>query len=122
MLLDAARRGEATEFLLAGEKTQGETDEKWQSAEFLRLRGRLAELDGDRSGAETAYRLAIETAERQGASLFVLRAATALAKLCRSHGRTGEADVVLQSIYDRFVEGFDWPDLVRARAVLERAE
>jgi len=33
-----------------------------------------------------------------------------------------EADAVLRPIYKRFTEGFDYPDLVRARAVLERVE
>jgi hypothetical protein len=122
MLLEAGCRDEATEFILAGEKTQDETDERWQVAELLRLRARLAELDGDRTGAESGYRRAIEIAERQGALLQALRAATALATLCASQDRAGEANIVLRSIYDRFVEGFDWPDLVRARAVLERGK
>ena len=120
VLLDAGRRLEATEFMNAGEKTQEETGEKFQAARFLTLHGRLAELDNDPAGAETAYRLAIETAEKQGALLYALRAATALARLCQSQVLAGDACVQLRSIYDRFVEGFDWPDLVRARAVLQR--
>jgi MalT-like TPR region len=66
VLLDAGRRDEATEFMLTGEKTQQETEEKYQAAPFLSLRARLAELDGDPAGAETAYRRAIEVAEHQG--------------------------------------------------------
>ena len=40
LFLDAGCRDEATEFLLAGEKTLQETEEKYQAAQFLRLRGR----------------------------------------------------------------------------------
>ena len=83
------------------------------------MRGRLGELDGDAAGAETLYRQAITIAEQQGALLFSLRAATALAALCQRQGRADEADAVLRPIYERFTEGFDYPDLVRARAVLE---
>lgn len=41
VLLDAGRRDEATEFLLAGEKTLQETEEKYQAAPLLLLRGRF---------------------------------------------------------------------------------
>jgi tetratricopeptide (TPR) repeat protein len=119
VLLDAGRRDEATEFMLAGEKVQQETEEKFQAARLLSLRGRLAEVDGDPSGAETAYRRAIEIAEHHGALLFSLRAAIALARLYRSQRRADEADAALRPIYKRFTEGFDYPDLIRARAVLE---
>jgi class 3 adenylate cyclase/tetratricopeptide (TPR) repeat protein len=119
VLLDAGRRDEVTEFMQAGEKTQQETEERNHAARLLSLRGRLAELDSDPSGAEAAYLRAIEVAEHQGALLFSLRAAIALARLYRSQGRADEADAALRPIYKRFTEGFDYPDLIRARAVLE---
>lgn len=119
VLLDAGRRDEATEFLLAGEKTLEETEEKYQAARLLALRGRLGELDGDAAAAATLYRQAIAIAEQQGALLYSLRAATALARLCQREGRADEADALLRPICERFSEGFDYPDLVRARAVLE---
>jgi len=119
VLLDAGRRQEATEFTLAGEKTQQETEEKYQAAPFLSLRGRLGELDGDGARAETLYRQAITIAEQQGALLFSLQAATACARLRQRQRRADEANAVLRPIYERFTEGFDYPDLVRARAALE---
>ena len=119
VLLHAGRRDEATEFLLAGEKTLQETEEKYQAAPLLALRGRLGELDGDAAAAETLYRQAIAIAEQQGALLYSLQAATALARLCQRIGRPDEANAVLRPIYERFTEGFDFPVLVRARAVLE---
>ena len=60
-----------------------------------------------------------ETAEHQGALLYSLRAATLLARLCQSQGRADEADAALRPIYARFTEGFDFPDLIDARALLE---
>jgi class 3 adenylate cyclase/tetratricopeptide (TPR) repeat protein len=122
VLLDAGRRDEATEFLLAGEKTQQETEEKYQAARLLTLRGRLVELDGDAAAAETLYHQAIAIAEQQGALLFSLQAATACARLCQRQGRADEAGALLRPIYERFTEGFDYPDLLRARAVLENRE
>ena len=119
VLLDAGCTDAAAEFLLAGEKTMRETGERFQAASLLSLRGRLAEIDGDRSAAETAYRGAMEIAELQGALLYVLRAATLLARLLQSLGRADEGHAVLRPIYGRFTEGFDWPDLIRAKTVLE---
>jgi ATP/maltotriose-dependent transcriptional regulator MalT len=119
VLLHAGQTDEAFEFLLAGEKTQQETEERLMASAFLSVRGRLAELESDPSGAETAYLRAIEVADHQGALLFSLRAAIALARLYRSQGRADEADAALRSIYKRFTEGFDYPDLIQARAVLE---
>ena len=120
VLLNAGRKEEATEFLLAGEKMLQETEEQYQAAALLSLRGRLGDLDGDAAEAETLYRQAIAIAEQQGALLFSLRAATALAGLRQRQGREDEGNAVLRPIYARFTEGFDYPVLVRARALLER--
>jgi len=117
-LLDAERRDEAIEFMRSGEKIQHDTGEVYQAALFLLMRGRLAQLDGDAAAAEASYRRAIETAQQQGALLYALRAATALAQLCQSLGRAEQADAMLRTIYEKFTEGFDYPDLIRARAVL----
>lgn len=109
-----------SEYLLQGEQTMRMTEEKYQAAPFLSLRGRPAELDGDRAAAETAYRSAVDISVQQGALLYALRAATLLARLLQSQDRVDEADAVLRPIYSRFTEAFDWPDLVRAKAVMER--
>lgn len=121
-LLDVGHREGALEFIVDGEATCTETEEKWYEADLLRLRGRLAELNGDRGEAELKYRQAIATAEPQGAKAFSLTAATALARLLQSQGRFEEADTALRPIYEWFTEGFDWPDLKRAKAVLYRAQ
>jgi class 3 adenylate cyclase/predicted ATPase len=61
---------------------------------------------------------AIETAERQGALSFALRAAMSLAQAWRDVGRPSEAHGVLAGIYERFTEGLETPDLIDARALL----
>ncbi len=86
---------------------------------MIRLRGRLLELGNDLPAAESSYRRALEVAERQGAKLFSLRAAVDLALLANAQGRRVEAMASLQPIYKWFTEGFDFPDLIRAKATFD---
>ena len=60
---------------------------------------------------------ALDVAEAQ-APVFTLRAASDLARLLKHEGRHAEADAVLRPVYAAFTEGFDYPDLRRARALL----
>jgi hypothetical protein len=48
-----------------------------------------------------------------------LRAARDLARLRRDQGRIAEAHGLLAPVYAAFTEGFAFPDLVEARALLE---
>jgi predicted ATPase len=73
--------------------------------------GRVQEIEACLFGA-------IKTAEQQGARMFELRAATALAGLWRDQGRDAEASNLLAPVYGWFTEGFDTTDLKNARAVL----
>lgn len=119
VLVDAGLREEALKFVLLGEKVQEESDERFFQAELLRLRGRLCELDGNGLAAADCYRRSIDAAVLQGAKLLSLRAATNLAGLPQSIGRGGEGLEILQSTYGRFGEGFDFPDLIKARSILQ---
>jgi predicted ATPase len=51
-----------------------------------------------------------------------LRAATGLARLWRDQGRPADAMALLQTVYDRFTEGFDTTDLKAAKALLDSLE
>jgi predicted ATPase len=98
------------------------TDELWNIAELLRIKGELLLLEGSEESsiaAETQFMLALDWARRQGALSWELRCATSLARLLTKHGRTGEARELLSAAYDRFTEGFDTADLRSAKAVLE---
>ena len=48
-----------------------------------------------------------------------LRATTSLARLWQEQGRGQEAREALSRIYDWFSEGFDNPDVRKARALLD---
>jgi len=145
VLLGAGEPEEAAYYVLAGEKLVRDIGEHFFEAELLRHRGQLAEFgvldepeatrsDGlsptadapdasepsDRQRiAERFYRRAIDVAESQHAKLFTLRAASNLARLLESQGRQVDADAVLRPVYGWFTEGFEFPDLRRARALLD---
>jgi class 3 adenylate cyclase/tetratricopeptide (TPR) repeat protein len=70
--------------------------------------------------AESAYRQAIDVAQRQSARMWELRAATGLAGLWLEQGKLSEARELLAPIYAWFTEGFDTPDLKGARTLLAR--
>jgi tetratricopeptide (TPR) repeat protein len=96
------------------------TEERVSEAELLhRVPGDMLNAAGDRSGAERHYRQAIAIAERQSARLFQLRASASLARLWRDQGKRAEARDLLGPIYNWFTEGFDAPDLIDAKALLD---
>src|SRR6516164_5947789 len=92
--------------------------EQTVAAEVHRLVGDLLAMSG-RSDAEPHFLRALEVARAQKARLFELRAASSLARLWRDQGRREEARTTLEPVYGWFTEGFDMPDLVDARLLLE---
>jgi predicted ATPase/DNA-binding winged helix-turn-helix (wHTH) protein len=97
-------------------------EERWFFAELLRIKGELLLQEGgsgSSANAEGLFMLSLDWARRQGALSWELRAATSLAQLLRDQGRSAEGMALLQSVYDRFAEGFDTADLKTARAVLQ---
>ncbi len=72
-----------------------------------------------RSKAEDCFHRAMETARRQGAKTFELRAALRLARLWQGQGKQAEARAMLAEIHDWFTEGFDTPDLKEAKSLLD---
>jgi predicted ATPase len=99
-----------------------QAEERWLMAELLRVKGELLLLQGGSSAAATPedhFRQALDLARRQGALSWELRAAMSLARLLRNQGRSADALALLQSVYDRFTEGFDTADLKSARILLD---
>jgi predicted ATPase len=96
--------------------------ERWWQAEIHRVRGVLLLM---RPGAvpaeaESCFRQALDVARRQAAKSLELRAATSLAGLWQGQGKTDDAHALLAPICDWFTEGFDTPDLKRAKALLDQ--
>ena len=111
-----AQTDEALSLVDEAETAVKASGERYYEAELHRLRGelldRLAPQQRSGSGsqrAEACFRRAISIAEAQGARVFELRAAMSLNNLDR-----------LVVIYGQFAEGFDTPDLLQAKAVIEQ--
>ena len=99
--------------------TVEKTGELHWKAEFYRLKGEILLMQGNESDAEANMLQAIKVAHRQQAKLWELRAATSLARLWQQQGKQTEARHVLVEIYNWFSEGFDTPDLIEAKALLD---
>ena len=96
-------------------------DERWCVAELLRIKGELILREGAPQAATAAeghFLHALDWARRQGALSWELRTSTSLARLQHDQGRIAEARSLLQSVYDRFSEGFETADLKTAKAFL----
>jgi predicted ATPase len=85
------------------------------AAELHRLTGRCLAASGEEPSALKHLRTALEVAKSQGAKLFELRAALALAE----HNRR-EGCVPLTEALSAFPEPEPWPDVQAARALADR--
>jgi predicted ATPase len=106
---------------LAEAEAAAELGEREREAEIYRIKGELL-LKRNASNAEEArscFQRAIETARKQNAKSWELRATTSLARLLASQGRREEARAMLAEIYDWFTEGFDTADLKDAKTLLD---
>ena len=83
-------------------------------------RGELLLKLGKDVEAEASFEKAIEIACQQHAKGWELRATLDLARLWASQEKQDAAYQRLRDVYDWFTEGFDNPDLVDAKALLEK--
>ena len=89
-------------------------------AEIHRLHATaLCALDAPASECEGRLRTALGIAQQQGAKTWELRAAVDLARLWRDQSRIADAHDLLALVYASFTEGFDLPDLIGAKALLD---
>jgi predicted ATPase/DNA-binding winged helix-turn-helix (wHTH) protein len=94
----------------------------WCLPEFLRIRAALVldrGLPGSVAEAEQDFVESMKLAESQGANAWQLRTGTALAKLWHKDGQSERARRLLLPIYQRFTEGFETPDFMAAKDLLE---
>ena len=94
-------------------------------AELYRLRGEISlreagEATAQAAAAETDFMHAIAIAQRQSAKSWELRATLSLTRLWLEQGKVIDAQARLSTIYNWFTEGFDTPDLIDARTLLDR--
>ncbi len=73
------------------------------------------------SAVEDCLQESLRIARAQEARAFELRSATSLARLWSRQGRGQEARELIAPVYEWFEEGFDTPDLLAAKALLEQA-
>jgi predicted ATPase len=115
------REEEGLDLVTKGLTTVEQTDLRLTEADLHRLKGELLMIkeSGNVAEAEYCLRTEIDVARRQGARLFELRATVSLARLLKQRGETVEACRMLAEIYNWFTEGFEFPDLKDAKALLE---
>jgi class 3 adenylate cyclase/predicted ATPase len=111
----------ARDLIQAAIEVTEETGHVFWSAETHRVHGEILghPTFGGATAAEASFRRAIDTAKVQEAKMLELRAATSLARLWQSQGKTAEARDLLAPVYGWFTEGFDTPDLIDAKALLD---
>jgi predicted ATPase len=98
-----------------------------QKYEHYLWRAELYQVEGEilrQAGAPTeeverCLTTAINWAMEQEAKSFELRAVTSLAQLWRDQGRRSDAHSLLRTTYEWFTEGFDTPDVMDAKALID---
>jgi predicted ATPase/DNA-binding winged helix-turn-helix (wHTH) protein len=88
--------------------------------ELLRVKGSLLLAMPQRrvEDAEICFTQSLELSRRQGARAWELRTATDLAALWAGQGRSKDARVLLQTVFEQFTEGSDLADLKAAERLL----
>ena len=98
------------------------TGERCYEAELHRLKGEclfIPDSDDGLAQAEACFQRSIAIAQQQQAHSLELRAVISLARIQRKHGRDAHARDLVRSVYQRFKEGFDTPDLQDAQRFLD---
>jgi class 3 adenylate cyclase/predicted ATPase len=98
----------------------GKSGVRWFEAELRCRRGQLLRTTRQdaEAEAEADFLQAIAIAHQQEAKLWELRSAISLSRLWRDQDKRDEARGLLTQIYGWFTEGFDTPDLKKAKALL----
>jgi len=114
------RPEEALGLLDEAVEVMDQSGERHWEAELYRLKGTALHRTGDEIEAEACFQRAVDTARRQQARSWELRATISLCRLWYGQNRRAKARLALQQIYGWFTEGYDTPDLREAKAFLDR--
>jgi predicted ATPase len=102
------------------------TGERFCEAELHRIRGELLLLarppELRNALAEAEFRRALAIAGNQSAKSMELRAAVSLARQTLRTRRPLDAPAILNRVYESFTEGWDTPDLLDARQLIEQLQ
>ena len=119
----AGRPQTALEHLATAQEHAEHYGEGFMLAEIHRLHATaMCALNAPASECEGQLRTALDIAQRQGAKTWELRAAVDLARLWRDQSRITDAHDLLARVYASFTEGFDFPDLIEARFLLDELD
>jgi tetratricopeptide (TPR) repeat protein len=113
------RNEEALTCVHAGLALSQATRQRHWDAELHRIKGTLLLRGRGPEEAEDEFGRAIEIARDQSAKSLELRAAVSLGRLWQARGQPERCSALLAPVLAGFTEGFDSPDLVAARALLE---
>ena len=109
----AGRNDDALRAIDRAIAVSAETGERWALAEVLRVKAGVLQSTGLAAvrEVETLLVRSLNTARRQRARCWALRASGDLARFWQEQGRMKEATQLSQAIDDRFTNGFDTIDL-----------
>ena len=96
--------------------------ESWCAAEILRVAGEAVRRAAARDSAQVAearFHRSLDLARRQNALSWELRTASSLARLWRDQHRVAAALELLSAVRDRFNEGFQTRDCIKADSLLQ---
>ena len=121
-LITAGHAEEAVDLVDAAVAAAESTGADYWLADLLRLKGEvlLAAAPDNAAVAEAHILRAIDTARAQGARIFELRATISFARRLTAKGRKSEALGLLSPLYKFFTEGFQTPDVMDAKALLDQ--
>jgi tetratricopeptide (TPR) repeat protein len=90
--------------------------------EFLCLKGNLLLALNPQNAveAELLFQQAMKISQKVHARMLELRAAISLCQLWRDQGKADQGRKLLESVYEKFTEGFTTADLMEARDLLSR--
>jgi hypothetical protein len=117
----AGRPAEGLAILEEVEETTGTDTGDPMVAEHLLLKSELilAQSPENQIEAETMLIHGLHIARESGARMSELRVASSLARFWKEQGRTAEGFTLLNESYGKMTEGFNIPDLIKAKALLE---
>lgn len=116
----AGRLSDALKTARRGIELAARGAERFFEPDNHRMQASILARDSGASRDEIAghFDKALQLASNQKAKSLELRAATCFARFTDEHGDRARAHALLSPIYSSFIEGFDTPDLIEAKAVL----